>query len=577
MTKIKKTPSIILITLLLLALTGNTVFANTEDEAIFTSIEDDTALANTEDDTVLANPEDDTRFASPEREPRNTIGTYGTSNWNIDSAGVLRIGTGTFPDRTPTASAPSWASYGYMINHIVFEGNVTALGSQQLLFSNLLAVRSIENLHRLDTSAVTNMSGMFNNLISLQHLDISTFDTRNVTNVERMFYNLASLSTLNAANFDASSLNSTTDMFHHLPTLTTLNVSNFNAANVDTTARMFYSLPSLRTFNLSNFNTSGVSNMEQMFYGLQSLTELDLSSFDTSSVTNMREMFCGFHGLQHLNIANFDTGNIATMQNMFRDLYDLHVLVLGKDFSFHANAGLSTAPNLAPHMRHWQNVGSGTIAQPAGGYVLTTQELINLYTGTMADIYVRVEATTSIIPEPESEPEPDITNTTLDISKTVVGKYGAYHKAFEVRVSLKDNQGNAVNGAYPVSSSLAEVDDYIVTFIDGEALVYIRHNETISLQELPIGYQYTVIEIDTIVTASESLYTVTYNEVTSETGISGVLGEETAIVAIINLHEAIPDTGINENNTTLLTNSILILLAFLIAMMRYFDKKRRYR
>jgi len=569
MTKIKKTPSIVLITLLLLTLMGNTVFASTDDEASVISVEADTNLVNPEDISV----EDYTSFASPEREPRNTSGTYGSSSWNIDNAGVLRIGTGTFPDRTPTTPAPSWAAYSYAINHIVFEGNVTATGSQQYLFSNLLAVRSIENLHHLDTSAVTNMSGMFNNLTSLQHLDISTFDTRNVTNVERMFYNLASLASLNAANFDASNLHSTTDMFYHLPSLITLNVSNFNAANVNTTARMFYSLPSLSTFNLSNFNTSGVSNMEQMFYGLQSLTELDLSSFDTSSVTNMREMFCGFNGLQQLNIANFNTGNIATMQNMFRDIRDLTVLVLGKDFSFHENAGLSTAPSLAPHMKHWQNVGSGTIAQPAGGYVLTTQELINLYTGTMADIYVRVEATTSIIPEPE----PDITNTTLDISKTVVGKYGAYHKAFEVMVALKDNQENAVNGTYPVSSSLAELDDYIVTFIDGEALVYIRHNETISLQELPIGYQYMVMEIDTTVTASESLYTVTYNEVINEMGISGILGEETAIVAIINLRETIPDTGINENNSTLLMNSILILLTFLIAMMRYFDKKRRYR
>ena len=98
---------------------------------------------------------------------------------------------------------------------------------------------SVVGLHNLDTSKVTNMSGMFEDCRSLQSLDLSNFDTSKVTDMSHMFYNCESLGSL----------------------------------------------------DLSSFDTSKVTDMEEMFWGCYSLQSLDLSSFDTSKVTDMYGMF----------------------------------------------------------------------------------------------------------------------------------------------------------------------------------------------------------------------------------------------------------------------------------------------
>ena len=167
--------------------------------------------------------------------------------------------------------------------------------------------------------------------------------------------------------------------------------------------------------------------------------------------------------------------------------------------------------------------------------------------------------------------------TNLEISKTVVGKYGAYHRPFEVTVLLEDDQGMAVNGTYTVSSSLAEVNDYTVTFTGGKGVVYIKHGETITIKGVPVGYKYIVQETDEAVIAGDSLYSVTYNDTASANGITGVLEVSTAEVAIKNVRETIPDTGMEENQGILFMGSTLILLAFLVALNTYCSKKRSHK
>ena len=51
------------------------------------------------------------------------------------------------------------------------------------------------NVRNLDTSNVTNMSGMFNGCSSLESLDLSNFDTSNVTNMSYMFHGCNNLTT----------------------------------------------------------------------------------------------------------------------------------------------------------------------------------------------------------------------------------------------------------------------------------------------------------------------------------------------------------------------------------------------
>ena len=124
---------------------------------------------------------------------------------------------------------------------------------------------TIEGIEYLNTTNVTDMSGMFWGCVALTTLDVSKFDTKNVTNMS--------------------------NMFHWCFVLTTLDVSNFDTQNVTNMSNMFYNCHALTTLNVSNFDTQNVTNMSNMFTDCSALTTLDVSNFDTKNVTDMSWMF----------------------------------------------------------------------------------------------------------------------------------------------------------------------------------------------------------------------------------------------------------------------------------------------
>ena len=109
-------------------------------------------------------------------------------------------------------------------------------------FDELISI----DLSYLDTSLVTNMTGMFYNSNNLLELDLSNFDTSNVTGMASMF----------SGNF-------------------------FNGEPMKLTKIIFG----------ENFDTSNVTDMSYMFYRCSYLTKIDLANFDTSKVTNYSNMF----------------------------------------------------------------------------------------------------------------------------------------------------------------------------------------------------------------------------------------------------------------------------------------------
>ncbi len=65
----------------------------------------------------------------------------------------------------------------------------------------------------LDTSNVTDMSGMFNNMTALTSLDVSEFDTSNVTDVAGMFGDMPKLTPPDTSKFDTSKMTNKDRMF----------------------------------------------------------------------------------------------------------------------------------------------------------------------------------------------------------------------------------------------------------------------------------------------------------------------------------------------------------------------------
>ena len=196
---------------------------------------------------------------------------------------------------------------------------VTNMSGMFLNFSSLTSL----DVSTFDTSKVTDMLSMFDNCSSLTSLDVSNFDTSNVTNMDTMFNGCSSLISLDVSNFDTSKVTGMWYMFSECSSLTSLDVSNFDTSNVTNMSDMFNKCSSLTSLNVSNFDTSKVTNMWNMFNGCSSLTSLDLSNFDTSNVTDMASMFDNCSSLTSLDLSNFDTSKVASMYSMFRSCYKL--------------------------------------------------------------------------------------------------------------------------------------------------------------------------------------------------------------------------------------------------------------
>jgi len=125
--------------------------------------------------------------------------------------------------------------------------------------------------------------------------------------------------TIDFGNVDTSMVTDMSGMFAYCDSLNSLDLSNFNTYNVTNMAGMFNIYDSsLTSLDLSSFDTRNVTNMYMMFYNLDTVTTLDLSSFDTSNVTDMTYMFSSCRSLTTI-YANTDWSKykVEASSNMF--------------------------------------------------------------------------------------------------------------------------------------------------------------------------------------------------------------------------------------------------------------------
>jgi len=338
--------------------------------------------------------------------------------WRLYDDGTLFVGEG-FVDQDESFSSP-WSWYPLLdIYKIVFTGPVIAGESMSALFANLPYLTAICGLDFIDTSNVTDIHWLFNWSLGITKLDLSSWDVSNVTDMSVVFSNNASLANLDISDWDTSSVVDMRAMFHRTHSLTHLDLSHFNTSNVrnmesmfavsnylieldlsnwdtsnvTTMQSMFSNVSGLPYLDVSHFDTQNVTDMTAMFNGMFSLTSLDLSEWDTSNVRRMWIMFSHAFNLTSLNLSGWDTRNVTTMDNMFQGTTALRELTLGEHFKFveawcdrnniYENAALPPAPNNYYFTGYWQNVGNGTVYNPQGEFVFTSDELMRYYDGSI--------------------------------------------------------------------------------------------------------------------------------------------------------------------------------------------------
>ena len=204
------------------------------------------------------------------------------------------------------------------------------------MFYNCSSLKSLD-ISNLNTSNVTDMSGMFLLCSSLKSLDLSNFKTSSFTDMSGMFLLCSSLKSLDLSNFKTSSVTDMSGMFLLCSLLKSLDLSNFNTKSVKRMIVMFslyfteefywdYDYLDLEKFlynnslislSLRNFETSSVEDMSYMFYYCNLLTSLDITNFDTYLVTDMALIFAGCSSLVTLDLRNFITRLVTNMNLMF--------------------------------------------------------------------------------------------------------------------------------------------------------------------------------------------------------------------------------------------------------------------
>ena len=149
------------------------------------------------------------------------------------------------------------------IKHIVLDESFKTFTptSLKFFFALLFSLETIQGLEYLNTTNVTDMSGMFNHCVRLTSLDVTHFNTEKVTNMSQMF--------------------------HDCPRLASLDVTNFNTANVTDMENMFSAGPNLKAIYASDkFVTNAVTKSSGMFEGCKSLSgDIDWTSDNAADKT----------------------------------------------------------------------------------------------------------------------------------------------------------------------------------------------------------------------------------------------------------------------------------------------------
>lgn len=166
----------------------------------------------------------------------------------------------------------------------------------------------------------------------------------------------------------------------------------------------------------------------------------------------------------------------------------------------------------------------------------------------------------------DNEKSDTITNTysanTLNVSKTVKGNLGDKSKYFKFKVTLIGEEGKTYGDSYTVKGGSNAANPKTIK-IGVETTFVLKDGDTISIENLPAGVSYTVVEEEATGYTPES---------TGDTGIISAKNESTAAFTNTKGNNNI-DTGIN---LTTLPYMLTIAAIFVIAAIAFVAKRRRF-
>ena len=145
-----------------------------------------------------------------------------------------------------------------------------------------------------------------------------SFQSVKPTTTYHWFRGMTALTTFTCDYLNTSEVTNMSGMFEGCTALTTFMPKGWNTGKVTDMSSMFKGCTALTDVDMSSLNTAQVANMSSMFQGCTALTTLGLNAFATSHVTNMSNMFNGCSALTTISVGDdWSTGAVTSSTGMF--------------------------------------------------------------------------------------------------------------------------------------------------------------------------------------------------------------------------------------------------------------------
>ncbi|WP_157153402.1 BspA family leucine-rich repeat surface protein [Brachyspira murdochii] len=171
----------------------------------------------------------------------------------------------------------------------------------------------------IDTSLITDMSGLFSFEGRKDFSGIENWNTSNVTNMRGMFYNCYSFNE-DIQKWNVSNVKDMGHLFYNCINFNQ-NISEWNVSNVTDMRGMF---KGCTNFNhpLNKWDTSKVKDMSLMFRGCVDFNQ-PLDNWDTSNVISATGMFMNCRNFNQ-NINNWNVSKLEYANNMFEECWNFN-------------------------------------------------------------------------------------------------------------------------------------------------------------------------------------------------------------------------------------------------------------
>lgn len=370
---------------------NNSSSSTSSENPTSTSTASETTTLNTQDEHTSTTPSEVTTLLSSQPAADTAASQYNVSDWNIAADNTITLKNA--PAAGSTVYVPNSVDFGHeVVLTADYIKQLGQLGVSELYidskqngkvmaangdWSYAFANRTWKKLDlgSLDTSNVTNMTGLFQGATDLVSVgDIDQWNTSNVTDMHGLFAGTNNLTadngTLDLHDWDTSKVIAMNSMFDGSSSLKKIDVHGWNVSNVigvngvgnDGLDMMFrcsvpiggstlaYTPSKLETVDISGWSNpdkltdigrmfmfdrnlqevkginewlsrpNNIQTMGQMFRGCTKLQRLDLSKWNVSSLTSMGVAFSECSSLQSLgDLSHWDTHNLQDLGSTFKD------------------------------------------------------------------------------------------------------------------------------------------------------------------------------------------------------------------------------------------------------------------